>query len=198
MRQPWDEPHLAAWRETPLWQPGPATFAVSYGRAAIARILRRIDPDDPVLAGHFPGQPCYPAVLLLEMMIQLGLCLLHFTAAGSPAIGAGPAPRHPGAVQIRRAYFAADGGAVRPGDGLTGLIRLLPVAEASAGTRPAGGRGAHAAPGARVLPVDTATWAAQILKDGTVCAAAVLEMDLDFASCLDDNRSADLPWLRGQ
>ena len=37
---------------------------------------RRIDPADPILRGHFPHQAIYPGVLLLEIIGQLGLCLL--------------------------------------------------------------------------------------------------------------------------
>ncbi len=40
------------------------------------RARRHIDPRDPVFVGHFPGNPVYPGVLLIEMMGQAGLCLL--------------------------------------------------------------------------------------------------------------------------
>ena len=41
------------------------------------RGTRTIDANDPVFAGHFPGQPVYPGVLQLETIGQLGLCLVH-------------------------------------------------------------------------------------------------------------------------
>ncbi|MCA9492193.1 MAG: beta-hydroxyacyl-ACP dehydratase [Myxococcales bacterium] len=44
------------------------------GRRALG--TRFVDPDDPVLAGHFPGEPIYPGVLQLELMGQTGLLLL--------------------------------------------------------------------------------------------------------------------------
>lgn len=83
---------------------------------------RRIDPADPVLRGHFPGDPVYPGVLLLEMVGQLGICLQHLLdrfgsthASSSEPIVLSPddAPRSLRLLKVHHALFQ---GAVRPGD----------------------------------------------------------------------------------
>lgn len=38
--------------------------------------VRRVDPADPVLAGHFPGRPIYPGALVAEAMAQAAVLLL--------------------------------------------------------------------------------------------------------------------------
>ncbi len=44
---------------------------------------RWVDPDDPVLAGHFPGSPIYPGSLQGEVIAQAALCMLHLSS-GAP------------------------------------------------------------------------------------------------------------------
>jgi 3-hydroxyacyl-[acyl-carrier-protein] dehydratase len=86
----------------PLWFPGPASQSLHLGRPDIKRLIphrdpfllldaitgvdyeqqalvgvRRINPDDPIIAGHFPGNAIYPGVLQIEMMGQLGLCWIE-------------------------------------------------------------------------------------------------------------------------
>ena len=72
---------------------------------------RTVAPEDPVLAGHFPGEPVYPGVLQLEMMGQLGLCLgwLEARERGDDA------PVDGRLLKIHHATFLD---AVRPGDRL--------------------------------------------------------------------------------
>jgi 3-hydroxymyristoyl/3-hydroxydecanoyl-(acyl carrier protein) dehydratase len=75
------------------------------GRAA--RGHRYLAPEDPGFAGHFPNDPIYPGALVVEAIGQLGLTLLHFTAAGmADVLPHAPTPRVR-AVHIHRATFLA-------------------------------------------------------------------------------------------
>jgi 3-hydroxyacyl-[acyl-carrier-protein] dehydratase len=110
---------------------------------------RHIDPADPLFRGHFPGEPIYPGVLQLEIMGQLGLCLLGLLKdgqyAGVPANG----PRQARALKIYHAIFLA---AVRPGDGLTILAKVIESDDY------------------------TALCAGQLIKGDTIYAYAVMEV----------------------
>lgn len=41
--------------------------------------LKRISPADPVFAGHFPGNPIYPGVLIVEALAQTSLILIKLS-----------------------------------------------------------------------------------------------------------------------
>lgn len=158
-------------RRRPLFTPGPGSRTLDLGVEALKTLLphrepflflssvrgldpeaqatwgeRRVDPDDPVLRGHFPGDPVYPGVLLIETMAQLCICLQGLL--GREHTGeAGPAP----SVRLLKVHEAIFVNEVKPGDTLEVLARLLE----DNGT--------------------TAIMAAQVCKGGTPCAAAVLE-----------------------
>ena len=102
----------------------PATFAPHRPRALILDRLERYDPEnlalsavrdllpnDPFFEGHFPREPVYPGVALLEMINQAGLCLFHLSGTGGTGgAGAGPGPRLLG-IQDAQFHHQASPGA---------------------------------------------------------------------------------------
>lgn len=163
-------------KKRPLWTPSASTVTVDYGQEVVERLLphrapmrfvdritaldrsvpgiigtRRIDPNDPVFVGHFPGSPIYPGVLELETMGQLGICLAHFVNRGTDVVDPETEPTEVRALRIHTALFLAE---VLPGDELTILATLLDAND------------------------QTAICAGQLLKGEAVTAFAVMEVYL--------------------
>jgi 3-hydroxymyristoyl/3-hydroxydecanoyl-(acyl carrier protein) dehydratase len=138
---------LRAGRRRPLWQPLTSTQVTAYGRAEIEQILphrgpmllvetiaaidlaqrtlsatRRLAENDPGFAGHFPGNPIYPASLQLEMAGQAGVCLVDFVTRQTCEIPVGQQPRAVRVLKVHHALMLAE---VRPGVKLTALARIL-------------------------------------------------------------------------
>ncbi|MEQ1861790.1 MAG: hypothetical protein ABMA13_17875 [Chthoniobacteraceae bacterium] len=134
-------------RRRPLWEAKASTREVAIGRDAIGRILPHRDPalmldeitaidldqqcirairevsvDDPGFAGHFPGEPVFPAFRQFEIAGQAGICLLDFVRRHSHEVPANLQPRRVRPIKAHHGVLLAE---IHPGDSLTALAKIL-------------------------------------------------------------------------
>jgi len=127
-------------KRRPVFAPGPTTRTVNYDGELLERLLphrppfllvdaveavdlkektilgrRLIRSDDPVLAGHLPGRPTYPAALQTETLAQLGQGLVELLRRGTAEL---PPNAEPGRARVLRVQHAAYLTPVNPGDQL--------------------------------------------------------------------------------
>jgi 3-hydroxyacyl-[acyl-carrier-protein] dehydratase len=82
-----------------------------------------VDMDDPVFHGHFPGDPVYPGVLLIEAIAQTGICLVKLVSWDEVSDVRSDGIR----VRAIKVLYAEFAGEVKPGDVLDIEVRIYHV-----------------------------------------------------------------------
>lgn len=110
---------------------------------------RYIAADDGIFVGHFPANPVYPGVLQIEIMGQLGLCLLYFIRHNVTRINPTLMPVSGLFTKVHHVSFIAP---VYPNDTLQIIVKLIAYDEY------------------------IGTIAGQVVKDGKICSLGILEV----------------------
>lgn len=85
------------------------------------RGYRHLRVNDLGFAGHFPSDPIYPGVLVVEAMGQLALTLSHFVGGQRTDVPDDAVPKPVRAIHVHHASFIAPLG---PGDTITLCARV--------------------------------------------------------------------------
>ena len=85
-------------------------------KTSAVRGSRALRAGDLGFAGHFPADPIYPGMLVVEAMGQAGLTLVHFAGEQRTDVPSDLTPRRVRATHVHHASFLAP---FRPGDTMT-------------------------------------------------------------------------------
>lgn len=95
---------------------------IARDRTAIAATMF-VSHDNPVCEGHFPGDPVYPGVLLVEALAQTGVCLVKIALHESIAEASAGSER----VRAIKVLYAEFTGEVKPGEMVNIQVKTFEV-----------------------------------------------------------------------